>query len=73
MPLAHHVPATPTSNFGDPAIAISFTLARPGEAVDDFQMRISSRGEWGQTRYGRDKVELVLTEESVERMVELLS
>lgn len=72
MPLARPTSATPTSNFGAPAVAISFALAKPGETVDDFQLRITSRGEWGQTRYGRDKVELVLTKESVERLVELL-
>lgn len=72
MPLAHPVSATPTANFGQPAIAIYFALAKPGESVDDFQLRISSRGEWGQTRYGREKVELVLAAESVERLLELL-
>lgn len=66
MPLAHPTSASPTSNLGQPAIAVSFALARPGETIDDFHLRINSRGEWGQTRYGRDKVELVLTEESVE-------
>ena len=40
--------------------------------VDDFQVRINSRGERGQIRYGRDKVELVLTEETMERMLGLL-
>lgn len=73
MPLAHPVSATPSSNFGQSAIAIAFALARPGETVDDFQTRIASRGEWGQTRYGREKIELVLTEESVERLAELLN
>jgi len=29
-------------------------------------------GEWGKTRYGRDKVELVLTRVSVERVEKLL-
>lgn len=72
MPLAHPTSATPTSNFGQPAIAVSFALAKPGETVDDFQTRIASRGEWGQTRYGREKVELVSTEESVQRLVECL-
>lgn len=72
MPLAHPTSATPTSNFGEPAIAVSFALAKPGETIEDFQTRINSRGEWGQTRYGREKVELVLTAESVERLVELL-
>jgi len=72
MPLAHPVSAKPTSNFGESAIAISFALAKPGETVDDFQTRIASRGEWGQTRYGRDKVELVMTWESVEMLVGLL-
>jgi hypothetical protein len=73
MPLAHPVSASHTSNFGQPAIAVSFALARPGETVADFQARIASRGEWGQSRYGREKVELVLIEESVERLVELLT
>lgn len=72
MPLAHPVSATPTENFGQPAIAVSFALAKPGETVDDFQRRIASRGEWGQTRYGRHKAELVLTEESVARLVKML-
>ena len=72
MPLAHPVSAAPTANFGQPAVAISFALARPGETVEDFRTRIASRGEWGQTRYGRDKVELVLTEESVERLAILI-
>jgi hypothetical protein len=72
MPLAHPLSATPTTNFGEPAIAVSYALAKPGETIDDFQLRINSRGEWGQTRYGTDKVELVLTEESVEALVELL-
>jgi hypothetical protein len=72
MPLAHPTSATPTSNFGEPAIAISFALARPGETVKDFQVRIASRGEWGQSMNGRDKVELVLTRESVERLVGML-
>ena len=49
MPLAHPVSATPTSNVGEAAIAVTFALARPGETSDDFQMRINSRGEWGQT------------------------
>lgn len=73
MPLAQPVSATPTSNFGQPAVAVSFALARPGETINDFQVRISSRGEWGQTRYGRDKVELVMTRESAQRLIELLS
>lgn len=72
MPLAHPVSASPTSGFGEPAIAISFALAKSGETVEDFQTRIASRGEWGQTRYGREKVELVLTAESVERLFGLL-
>lgn len=72
MPLAHPTSATPSSNFDEPAIAVSFALAKPGETIEDFQKRIASRGQWGQTRYGRNKVELVLTEESAERMVELL-
>lgn len=72
MPLAHPVSATPSTNFGQSAIAISFALAKPGETVEDFQLRINSRGEWDQTRYGREKVELVLTAESVERLVGLL-
>lgn len=29
-------------------------------------------GEWGQTKYRRHKVELVLTRESVKRLVEML-
>ena len=73
MPLAHPVSATPTSNFGQPAVAVSFALARPSETVDDFRLRIASRGEWGQSRYGREKVELVLTIESMERLVEMLA
>jgi hypothetical protein len=72
VPLAHPTSASPTANFGDPAVAVSFALARPGETVDDFQTRITSRGEWGQSRYGRDKMELVLTAKSAERLVELL-
>lgn len=73
VPLAHPVSVTPTSNFGEPAIAVSFALAKPGETVNDFQLRIASRGDWGQTRFGRDKVELVLTKESLQRLAELLS
>lgn len=73
VPLAHPVSATPTSNFGEPAIAVAFALAKPGETVNDFQLRIASRGDWGQTRFGRDKVELVLTKESLQRLAELLS
>jgi hypothetical protein len=73
MPLAHPTSSTPTSNFGEPAIAISFALARPGETVNDFQTRITSRGQWGQTRYGKDRVELVLTKESVERLMGMLT
>ena len=65
-------PTRPTSNFGDPTIAVSFALARPGETIDDFQLRINSRGDWGHTRYGREKVEIVLTRESVERLVAVL-
>lgn len=72
MPLAHPTSATPTSSFGQPGVAISFALAKPGETVEDFQTRINGRGEWGQSRYGREKVELVLTEESLERLVECL-
>jgi hypothetical protein len=72
MSLAHPVSVSATSNFGEPAIAVSFALARRGETVADFQLRINGRGEWGQTRYGRDKVELVLTRESVERLEGLL-
>lgn len=48
MRLAQTISATPTSNFGEPAIAVSFALARPGETVDDFQKRINGRGGWGQ-------------------------
>lgn len=73
MPLAHPVSASPTSNFGEPAIAVTFALAKPGEPVDNFRARIRSRGDWGQTRYGRDKVELVLTRESVQQLVELVA
>lgn len=73
MPLAHAVSAAPTTNFGKKATAISFALAKPGETVEDFKTRIASRGEWGQTRYGRDKVELILTMESVEVLLELLA
>lgn len=73
MPLAHPTSATRTSNFGQLAIAVSFALAKPGETVADFQTRINSRGEWGQWRYGRHKVELVLTKESAKRLVELLN
>jgi hypothetical protein len=65
--------ASPTPNFGEPAIAVSFAFAKPGETVEDFQLRINSRGEWGRSKYGREKVELVLTRESVERLVEPLS
>lgn len=72
MPLAHPVSAAPTTNFGQPAIAVTFAFAKPGESVDDFQARIASRGEWGQTRYGRDKVELVLTDESAKRLLALM-
>jgi hypothetical protein len=72
MPLAYPTSASPTSNFGEPAIAVSFALARPGETIADFQTRINSQGEWGQSRYGREKVELVLTRESVEQLVELV-
>lgn len=72
MPLATPTSATPTSNFGPPAIAVSFALAKPGETVEDFQKRINSRGEWGQSRYGREKVELVLTKKSVEQLFEML-
>lgn len=72
MPLAQPVSVTPTDNYSQPAVAISFATARPGEDVDDFQARINSRGEWGQTRYGRDNVELVLTREGMERLVMLL-
>lgn len=36
------------------------------------QTRIVSRDDWGQTRYGTDKMELVLAKESVERLAELL-
>lgn len=73
MPLAHPVSASPTSNFGQPAVAVSFALAKPGETVDDFQLRINSRGEWGQSRVGRHKVEVVLTRKSMERLVGLIT
>ena len=73
MPLAHLTSATTTSNFAELAVAVSFAMARPGETVDDFQTRFNSRGEWGQTRYGRYKVELVLTQGSVKRLVDLIS
>lgn len=73
MPLAHPISVAPTNNFGQPAIAVTFAFAKPGEPVDDFRARIASRGEWGQTRYGRDKVELVLTEESVEQLLALMN
>jgi hypothetical protein len=72
MPLAHPVSSTSTNSFGEPAVAVFFALARPGEEVADFQLRIASRGEWGQTRYGREKVELVLTRESVARLLQLI-
>lgn len=72
MPLAHPVSAAQTTNFGESAVAISFAFAKPGETIDDFRTRIASRGEWGQTRYGRDKVELVLTQDSVERLLALM-
>lgn len=73
MPLAHPTSSTPTNNFGEPAIAISFALAKSGETVDDFQARIRNRGPWGQSRVGRHRVEIVLTKESAERLVEVLS
>lgn len=43
------------------------------ETVEDFQKRINGRGEWGRTRYGWEKVELVMTRESAERLMELLA
>jgi len=74
MPLAHPISATPTPNFAEPAIAVAvaFALAKPGETADDFQTRIASRGDWGQSRIGRHKVELVLTRESVERLAAMV-
>jgi hypothetical protein len=69
VPFAHPVSVSATANFGEPAIAVSFALARPGENIEDFRLRINGRGKWGQTRYGRDKMELVLTGESVEPLV----
>ncbi len=51
MPLARPVSASPTSNFGELTIAISFALAKLGETVDDFQSRIGSPG-----RDGSDKL-----------------
>jgi len=72
MPLAHPTSARATSNFGRPAIAVTFALAHPGESVDDFRRRIASRGEWGQSMVGRSKVELVLTEESIADLLQTL-
>jgi hypothetical protein len=46
---------------------------RATSTVHDFQLRISSRGEWGQTSHGWDNVELVLTAGRVERLVGMLS
>lgn len=72
MPIAHPTSATPTGNLGQPAVAVSFALARPGETLADFRLRINNRGEWGQTRYGRDKVELIFTTESTRQLLQLL-
>ncbi len=72
MPLAHPISATPTSNFSQPAIAITFATGRPGEDVADFMRRIGDRGPWGQSGVGRHRVELVLTRESAVSLVELL-
>ncbi len=72
MPLAHPISGRPTNNFGEPAVAVMFALAKPGEGITDFQTRIASRGEWGQSRIGRDRVELVLTEDSARRLLEML-
>ena len=73
MPLSHPTSVTPTSNFGQPAIAVSFALAKPGESIDDFRTRIAARGEWGQSRVGREKIELVLTNDSAVLLTELLA
>ncbi|MFZ0014953.1 MAG: hypothetical protein WAL25_12660, partial [Acidimicrobiia bacterium] len=70
---SHPTSATPTNNFGQPAIAVSFALAKPGESIDDFRTRIAARGDWGQSRVGREKIELVLTEESATQLTELLA
>lgn len=39
MPPAHPVSATPSTNFGLHAIAVSFAFAKPGETVADFKLR----------------------------------
>ncbi len=72
MPLAHPTAARATTNFGRPALAVTFALAHPGEPVDEFQRRIAGRGEWGQSLVGRNKVELVLTEESIAALLKTL-
>jgi hypothetical protein len=72
MPLAHPLSATPTSNFSETAIAVTFATSRPGENVKDFRLRIGSRGPWGQSEVGRDRVELVLTKQTAERLIEIL-
>jgi len=72
MPLAHPTSARTTSNYAQSAVAVIFALAGPGENVDDFRARIAGTGEWGQSGVGRLRVELVLTDESAGRLMELL-
>jgi hypothetical protein len=72
MPLADPISATPTSNYPELALAVSFATSTPGENVADFQSRIRSRGEWGQSEVGRHRGELVFTRESARRLVEML-
>lgn len=40
--------------------------------MQPFVPHFLQEGEWGQTKYRRHKVELVLTRESVKRLVEML-
>lgn len=72
MPLAHPTSIVSTNNYSLPCVAIAFATSQPGEDVDEFQARIAEVGTWGQSNVGRDKVELVLTEESVAELVKML-
>lgn len=73
MPLAFPMSITTTSNYSEPAVAVTFAMARPSEDVADFQTRIVDVGPWGQSGVGRSKVELVLTREAATELVRLLT
>ena len=72
MPLAHATDLRISRNYSEPVAVISFATSKVGEDVGDFNARRVSKGIWGQPGRGRHGVELALTRESAEGLLELL-